>query len=394
MIKKLIIIISLFLLSINVYAKDFNINSSSAIVLADDKILYQKESDKVTKIASLTKIMTAVVTIENTDDLNKKVTITKDDVKDILALDLASASLKEGDVVSINDLLYGLMLPSGGDAAYALARVVGGTKENFVSMMNKTAEKLALEHTHFTNPVGFDEQNNFSTARDLSTLFSYALENDTFKKIVTTDTYLASDNYHTYTSHIRKNSLVGDYLEGGKTGTTNDAGLCLASFAYDKGVRLMVITLNAPLDYASKPQYADAKTIYSYYINNYDLQKVVKTNEKVLSLSVSNAVKEFMDFHPVKDKYLYLPNDFNKEDLRYEYSGMKKLDSKIKKGDKIGHLNILYKGEKIYSENVYLEDNIKFSYIVFMKNHIVYVMGLIIFTTLLFIVRKIKKTTK
>ena len=195
MIKKLIIIISLFLLSINVYAKDFNINSSSAIVLADDKILYQKESDKVTKIASLTKIMTAVVTIENTDDLNKKVTITKDDVKDILALDLASASLKEGDVVSINDLLYGLMLPSGGDAAYALARVVGGTKENFVSMMNKTAEKLALEHTHFTNPVGFDEQNNFSTARDLSTLFSYALENDTFKKIVTTDTYLASDNY-------------------------------------------------------------------------------------------------------------------------------------------------------------------------------------------------------
>ena len=394
MIKKLIIIISLFLLSINVYAKDFNINSSSAIVLADDKILYQKESDKVTKIASLTKIMTAVVTIENTDDLNKKVTITKDDVKDILALDLASASLKEGDVVSINDLLYGLMLPSGGDAAYALARVVGGTKENFVSMMNKTAEKLALEHTHFTNPVGFDEQNNFSTARDLSTLFSYALENDTFKKIVTTDTYLASDNFHTYTSHIRKNSLVGDYLEGGKTGTTNDAGLCLASFAYDKDVRLMVITLNAPLDYASKPQYADAKTIYSYYINNYDLQKVVKTNEKVLSLSVSNAVKEFMDFHPVKDKYLYLPNDFNKEDLKYEYSGMKKLDSKIKKGDKIGHLNILYKGEQIYSENVYLEDNIKFSYIVFMKNHIVYVMGLIIFTTLLFIVRKIKKTTK
>lgn len=394
MIKKLIIIISLFLLSINVYAKDFNINSSSAIVLADDKILYQKESDKVTKIASLTKLMTAVVTIENTDDLNKKVTITKDDVKDILALDLASASLKEGDVVSINDLLYGLMLPSGGDAAYALARVVGGTKENFVSMMNKTAEKLALEHTHFTNPVGFDEQNNFSTARDLSTLFSYALENDTFKKIVTTDTYLASDNFHTYRSHIRKNSLVGDYLEGGKTGTTNDAGLCLASFAYDKGVRLMVITLNAPLDYASKPQYADAKTIYSYYINNYDLQKVVKTNEKVLSLSVSNAVKEFMDFHPVKDKYLYLPNDFNKEDLKYEYSGMKKLDSKIKKGDKIGHLNILYKGEQIYSENVYLKDNIKFSYIVFMKNHIVYVMGLIIFTTLLFIVRKIKKTTK
>ena len=388
MIKKLIIIICSILISINVYAKDFNINSNYAILLEGDNVLYEKNSDTKVPIASLTKIMTALVVIENAGDLNKAVTIKKSDFALVDSHDLATASLKEGETLTITDLLYGLMLPSGADAAEALARSVVPNEKEFINLMNKTAEKLELRNTHFSNPVGYDDSNNYSTARDVSSLLNYALENVIFKKIVTTDSYITTNKLHTYNSHIRKNALVGNYLEGGKTGTTNKAGLCLASFAYDKTTKLTLVTLGAPLDYENKPQYMDAKTLYSYYIDNYDKQRIVRTDEKVLSLSVSNSVNDYIDFYTLKDKYLYLPNDFNRSELKYVYTGIKRLDPSFRKGEKLGHLTVLYKDEKIYSEDVYLEDNIKFSYITYIKNNIKYLIigiGLLLLSCMLVI---------
>ena len=194
--KILFLLLLLFIFPLSVFSYDFNINSNNVILinLNENKILYEKNSDSKTYIASLTKIMTAVVALENIDDLSTKVLLTTEDFKDIYKYDLQTSGLRVNNSYTYEELLYALLLPSGADAASCLARNIGGSVSNFVKMMNDKAKELNLNNTKFANPIGYDDINNYSTVKDVSILFKYALNNETFKKIITTFSYKTHDN--------------------------------------------------------------------------------------------------------------------------------------------------------------------------------------------------------
>lgn len=375
--KKVLWIISLFLFITNVnaqnlYLKKDNINIKSKNVIMynlneNKKIFTEKENEKV-QIASLTKIMTALITIENIDNLDKIVVIKQNDIDNIVKENLVAIGLKVGDRVTYNDLLHGLLFYSGADCANALAHNTFNDETKFIEKMNEKAKQLNLKNTHFSNTIGLDDEENYSTASDLAHLFKYALKNKTFKKIITENTYTTSNNIF-LKNKIRHNNNVGNYLLGGKTGTTNNAGLCLASIAKKNKINYLLVTLNAPFDRKGPHNYEDAKTIYEYFFNNYSYQTIKKKNEVLLSLKTKYAKEDKVKFFPKKNIKVYLPNNIDKKDIKYIYKGKKTIKYNTKENTKLGYLKIYYQDKPINTQKIVLKEKLHFSIIKYLKDH-------------------------
>ena len=206
-----------------------------------DRVLYEKNADDRALIASTTKIMTALVVCEQANVLDR-VRIPKAAV----GIEGSSIYLREGEIMTVQELLYGLMLHSGNDAAVALAIYCGGTVEGFAQLMNDKAHRLGLTGTHFENPHGLDSPGHYSTARDMAVLAAYAMENPIFSKTVSTKSVSAGGR------NLRNhNKLLWrvDGADGVKTGFTKAAGRILVSSASRQGRRLIVVTMNAPDDW-------------------------------------------------------------------------------------------------------------------------------------------------
>lgn len=214
------------------------ISADHAILLdaATDRVLYAKNADSKALIASTTKIMTALVVCEQTNVLDR-VRIPKDAV----GIEGSSMYLREGEVMTVQELLYGLMLHSGNDAAVALAIYCGGTVEGFAQLMNDKAHRLGLTGTHFENPHGLDSPEHYSTARDMALLAAYAMDNPIFHKTVSAKTVSAAGR--TLRNH---NKLLWrlEGADGVKTGFTKAAGRILVSSATRQGRRLIAVTMN------------------------------------------------------------------------------------------------------------------------------------------------------
>lgn len=206
-----------------------------------ERILYSKNADDRSLIASTTKIMTALIVCEQTNVLDR-VRIPKEAV----GIEGSSIYLRENEVLTVQELLYGLMLHSGNDAAVALAIYCGGTVEGFAQLMNDKAHRLGLTDTHFENPHGLDSPEHYSTARDMAVLAAYAMENPIFAKTVSTKS--VSITGRTLRNH---NKLLWRYegADGVKTGFTKAAGRILVSSATRQGRRLVAVTMNAPDDW-------------------------------------------------------------------------------------------------------------------------------------------------
>ncbi len=252
------------------------LSSHSALMIDLDggEICYAKNHNEKLPIASLTKIMTALVVIEQTEDLDKEYTFTEDTVERMKKNHASVAGFKAGERVSVRDMLYGIMLPSGGDAALGAASCTAGGEADFVELMNLRAEELGMENTHFSDVTGLDDADNYSTAADMALLFATALENRVFFDIVTADKYLtrATEQHKngillesTLNEPVKEYSLETKIL-GGKTGYTTGAGLCLASYAELEGRRYILVTLGAG-DGKKYPSYhfEDAAVLYDKY---------------------------------------------------------------------------------------------------------------------------------
>ncbi|MDP4096685.1 D-alanyl-D-alanine carboxypeptidase [Paenibacillus sp. P96] len=216
--------------------------AAALIDVASGRILYEKQGDQQMRIASLTKIMTAIVAIEH-GSLKGEVTVSRK----AFAKEGSSLFLKLGEQMKLEDMLYGLMLRSGNDAATAIAEHVGGSEEGFVFLMNAKAEELGLNHTHFANPHGLDEEDHYSTANDLAKLTAYALQNPVFREIVKTEAKKAPNpNEQWDYSWQNKNKMLRLYegADGVKTGYTKKAFRCLVSSATRDGRQLAAVTLN------------------------------------------------------------------------------------------------------------------------------------------------------
>lgn len=362
--KKLKLIFLVFLFNINiVYAEEFNITSKSAILynMNEEKILYQLKSDEKLQIASLTKIMTVITAIENNDDLEKKVEITKEMLKGIE--EYTQVGFKVGDTPTIKDLLYGSMLPSGADAVNALAISTSGSISKFVDLMNEEASKLKLKNTHFDNPVGMDSDDNYSTTSDIAKLLIYSLKNKTFKEVFMAKEYkidaINKTVKTTLTSYSRSYGLDVSNITGAKSGFTDGAGLCLASTATIDNVDYLLITLGASTKIRSNAV-KDSLEIYDYYSTNYSYQTVIEKNQKIKTLPIKWGKEKNYIITSNQDISLYLSNDIRKNRIKYIYSGLEEINYKYKKGDKIGTVKIVYENNTLYQYDVYLEKNLEF----------------------------------
>ena len=342
--KILFLLLLLFIFPLSVFSYDFNINSNNVILinLNEDKILYEKNSDSKTYIASLTKIMTAVVTLENINDLSTKVLLTTEDFKDIYKYDLQTSGLRVNNSYSYEELLYALLISSGADAASCLARNIGGSVSNFVKMMNDKAKELNLNNTKFANPIGYDDVNNYSTVKEISILFKYALNNETFKKIITTFSYKTHDNItlkHTLNYYANKYNLTLDNISGGKTGNETLSGYCLASISL-KDINYMLVTTNSKI---SSGQLKDALNLYKYYRDNYNYQTIIKSKEIIYYLKTKYFKEDKIPIYSKRKYSYYLENNYNKDDIKIEYNFLDNISYKNKINSKIGSIKIYYK---------------------------------------------------
>ena len=238
--------------------------------ITNGRVLYEKNADKKARPASLTKVMTAILAIENIEDLNKKISTPASVYKKLRNSDLARLELKGGEKLTGNELLYGLLLPSAADCACTLAIESAGSEKAFVKMMNEKAKELKMDNTSFGNPIGEDDDRTYTTADDYVKLLRYALKNETFRKFFTTKKYmLGPSNKRDYSIALR-NLTFGkfpggaSYIKGGKTGTTDGAGHCLATLGELNANEYVSVTMYAePTSKHPLPTGEDAKKIYS-----------------------------------------------------------------------------------------------------------------------------------
>ena len=272
--KKITIILSIFIIILigttNVFAYD---SSESSIIMEEEtgRVLYEKNSQRKMLIASTTKIMTAIIVIENA-----KLTEIVKVGKEILKMYGTNIYLDVGEEISIEDLLYGLILRSGNDAAIALANYIAGSEEKFVQLMNDKAKEIGMNNTIFNNSHGLDDnEKNYSTAYDMALLSVYANKNSTYKKISNTKTFSAKSNNKTYLWYNRNKLLQQyEYCTGGKNGYTPNAGKTLVSTATKDSLILTIITLN------DSDCYRTHKSLYEKYFNKYKNYTIVKKGNK------------------------------------------------------------------------------------------------------------------
>ena len=391
--KKLLVILMFFSLFNVVYASDNlkeKIGSSDVILynLNDDNILYEENSNRKVQVASLTKIMTAIVTIENNKDLSQKVEITSDVFKGIE--EYSKAGFKLNDKPTYEELLYGVLLSSGADAVNAIVVNMGGN-EKFVSLMNEKAKELNLTNTKFDNAIGMDSENNYSTAKDLAELLKYSLQNEEFKKIFTTRTYNIDRLNLKLSSTLIKYASSGidiSYIKGAKSGFTDGAGYCLASIAEIDDVEYLLVTLGANPKGSKSQAVKDAITIYDYFSENYDYLKVISKGETLKTIKNKFGKEKEYSIYLNQDKELYLNNTVKLDDITYQYNGLEEISSKNKKGDKLGTISLIYKNEVINSYDIYLNDNLKYYHPYL---YLTIIVTVVIFVLLLF---KLKKKNK
>lgn len=343
----------------SVSAIDINLTSKEAIIynLNDDNVIYEKNSSEPTKIASLTKIMTSLVVIENINNIDDTVTV---DYKDLQGLKgYAVAGFKAGDTVTYKDLLYALMLPSAADAANILARSIAGSTKDFVNMMNDKASMLGLENTKFSNPIGMDDD-NYSTAYDLSIILKEAIKSDLFKQLYNTLSYTTSNNIKltkTTDKIASKYNLDISNITGSKTGFTDEAGYCLASTATYNDVNYLAVTLNSD----ELPNHIkDTLDLYNYFDTNYSYKEILKDKQLLKTIKVKGSKTKEYKIYSKKSITKYLSNDTDINKIEYKYSGVETLNRKIKKGDYLGKVKIMYASDTLDTYKVYLDKDIKY----------------------------------
>lgn len=359
--KKIVLfILCFFTFIINVFALDDPTLYSKNYCLydlTDDKIIYEKNIQERTNIASLTKIMTTITAIEKINNLDDYVTITSEMLSNI-KYDASLAGLKIGDKLTYKDLLYASILPSGADATQALAYSLSGSINNFVNDMNTLAKKIGMESSNFVNVTGLDIDNHYSTINDLLKMLQYSLKNETFKTIYTTKSYTLSNGLVVDATVKKYNNLMKldvSRIIGSKTGYTNKAGLCISSIFESNNHEFIFISTNAEFIYGNYYNLKDNLNIINFMDKNYNNQTTVKSTDiiKTIPVNFSNIPK--YNVHLSKDALTYLPNDYNKDDIKVNYNGKTSITF-LDNNKQIGKVTITYKDNPIYEEDILLKD--------------------------------------
>ena len=337
--------------------------NSKHIIAIDRKtstVLYEKDAYSETPMASTTKIMTAILTIENCN-LDEIVKISKESA----TVSGSTLDIHTGDEMKLVDLLYGLMLRSGNDCAVAIAEHISGSTENFAKLMNKKAEMLNLKHTHFVTPHGLDDENHYTTAYELAILTDYALKNEKFKEIVNTKTTTIFINNIPRTIS-NTNELLGNLngVYGVKTGFTFNAGRCLVSSCNRNGMDIIVVVLGAD---TKNQRTIDSIKIINYIYKNFQYvdisDYIFESFEKYRKNFDENITLYKTQTQPIislsKERSFIFPLKNNTSNLlSTKFYSINKLTSNIKSGEKIGCMTIYYDNKILTSIDIFLSNNL------------------------------------
>lgn len=342
------------------YKNSVKLRSKSALVVNMDtgQSVYEVKADKRRYPASTTKIMTYIVVAENVEDFNTKVDI-KQNVLDVLqgtGSSVANVQAHVGGKMTVLDLLYSMMVPSGNDAAVVLADYVGnGNTKAFVKMMNDKAKELGCNDTHFTNPDGLHNKDHYTTARDLYKMAAYALTLPRFAEITDTATYyVQGDSYPLVTTNYMIDQNRGGnyyymYAKGIKTGTTDEAGHCLVTSASADGYSYIGVFLNSPIN-PENDTYGtmyDARDLFRWALTSLDLSPVATKETPICEQKINLAWgKSSLQLVPEKNINAIVPKDFKDTDIKITKKIPKSIDAPVKEGDVIGKANVYYVGKK------------------------------------------------
>ncbi len=362
-----------------------------------ERILYERYADEKIYPASLTKLMTAILVVENCE-LDEIVTVSENAVFSVPS-GYVNANLQVGEELTVEDLLYVMLIPSANDAANALAEHVGGNIESFSAMMNTRAKELGCTGSNFTNPSGLQEKEHYTTTRDLYLISKEAINKPIIKKIIKATQYtLPETNKYTdtvmkriftTTNYMIRPSLTKyycDYCIGGKTGYTTDAKNCVIEYAEKDGIQLIAIVMGENASVKGK-KFLDAKKMFEYVFKNYENMQVATENEKCETIKINNGTKDTrnLDVLYKENVNILKKTDSNTQiEKNIEYINV---TAPIQKGSIVGKITYKYEGIE-YNTDLIANSDVEKSRV--LSN----LVKLLIVTFIIYIIYNLKKSKK
>ncbi|MDF2865589.1 MAG: dacB1 [Clostridia bacterium] len=359
MIKKIVLFVIIFILSLNIYASEFvnkkdylKINVPAAVVIDNNthRILFDKNANTQRSVASLTKVMTSILLVENCD-LNE-VIIAPDSVAWVGG---STLGLKKGDAITAYNLLVGMLLPSGNDAAYTTGMHIGGTIEKFGQMMTAKAKEIGAMNTNFVNAHGLDDPGHYSTAYDMALITSYALKNETINKIVNSTSLSVTYGKTTRTLNNTNRLLKSyAYVDGVKTGYTGDAERCLITSGTKDDFRVIAVVLGAT---DTDTRFNTARDLMDKALEIYKNEDLSKMMNWYVKLPIIKGQSEYYEDN-ISDSMLYpiLAEEYENIYVKQEF--IKEIYAPMKKGTYLGKISMYLGEDQIYTRDVFLKEDI------------------------------------
>lgn len=377
--------------------------------LNHDEIVDSQALDEQIKPASMTKLMTAILGIEAFSDYNQEVTISATALEGLLAADASVAGFAAGETVTLYDVLYGVLLPSGADATQTIALEVSKSIPAFVDLMNQKAAELGMTNTHFTNTHGLEDENHYSTVHDILLLLKYCYQNEVFKQLITVTEYTTTKTTQnpegltlrsTLLRYITTNSsnqylFYDPYIQGGKTGFTEEAGLCLASFASFEDETYFFVSASAPRsENRNFTHIEDANLVYQTVYEAYHYVTLLTKDTDYGTTSIDKADQDFTLTY-ANDLQILRPIDEDPSSYTYTYTPASESFSAPLEISKLGTLTVTNAdGETVYQETITSTSVIEKSLLWKVVDYaiiigLILLIGLVALIAVLFIIRQL-----
>lgn len=372
------------------------------------KIIYEKNSKDKIYMASTTKILTAILVLENCK-LDEMATVSNNAIMTVPP-DYTIAGLKEGEKFTINDLLHSLLILSANDSANVLAEHVSGSVEEFAKLMNKKATEIGCTGSNFTNPSGLHEKNHYSTAYDLYLIADYALKFDTFREIINkttcsmpaTQIYKNDDREFVTTNSLLRESLPEYYYKyttGIKTGYTDDAKDCIVASAKKDGIEYIAVVMGGGFtkDENLREKYLDCHTLFNFAFGNYTIEPIANQGNICTQITIGNATKETKELDIVyeTDIHAFMDKSIRLSEIKPTISLKDNIKAPIAKGEVLGTVTYDIDGTTYTSNLIANSDVEKVSYLLaFFRILLIPIILIALYAVLVFTKKKSRKAMK
>ena len=363
--KKIVLGLFLFLVPFFVNAEEDNnsglnlaSNAKSAIMVetSTGKVIYEKNVDEQLPMASMTKMMTLLLIMENIESGNLKWDEMVTTSEHAASMGGSQIFLEVGEKMSVRDLVKGICIGSGNDAAVAMAERIGGTEEEFVKMMNNRARDLGLVNTNFVNACGLDDDNHYSSAKDMAVIARELVKHDEILEYTGTyEDYLRKDTDNSFWL-VNTNKLVRYYqgVDGLKTGYTSNSGYCITTTAKRNNLRFITVVMGEP---SSSIRNSETTAMLDYGFNTYQIDTLVNKNKLLSKVKVNMGVDEEVDIVSSEDINILNSKVGNKRNVSYEVK-LDNIKAPVKVGDVVGKINIIEDGKVIMEVNATVKNNV------------------------------------